>query len=100
MPRKQKYSFYNTHNHHRVEVFKVTHNKQYNNFLIGQNYLYEKELLFVYDKDGQHFEKRVPLKYIGPHLKQRKLMHYNENDLKFEYRGMAFEVPPEIIFNY
>ena len=96
---KRKYNFYDTHNHHRVETFKVTYNPVYKNFLIGENYLYEKELLFVYNKDGKIVEKKIPLKYIGPFLKLRKMMRRDEDDV-LRYRGMAYEVLPEAIFNY
>ena len=36
----------------RTSTYKVTHNEEYNNFLIGPKLIFEDKLIFVYKKSG------------------------------------------------
>ena len=87
-------------NHKRVDTYKVTFNPRYNNFIIGQDYIFEETLKFIYEEDGKKIEKYIPLKYIGPYLQKKMFWHVDEQTLKYEFRGAAYSVKAEIIFNY
>lgn len=88
-------------NHSRVEHYRVTQNGRYNNFIICPDYLGENELKFVYDDaEGNTIEKIIPVSYIGPHLKQKLFFYKDEFLLKKQFRGVAYEVKADIIFNY
>ena len=80
--------YYHSLNHARVSVYRVTQNKRFRNFLIQPDYLFEKELLFVYtDIDGQEVHKVIPLTYLGPRLKKKMIFRDDEATLKKEFGG-------------
>lgn len=88
-------------NHARVLVYRVTQNKKYHNFLIHPEYLFEKELLFVYtDMDGKEVYKVIPLTYLGPRLKKKMFFAEDEATLKKEFRGVAYAVNEQDIIKY
>lgn len=85
----------------KINHYKVTHNENYNNFMIGQNLLFENELEFVYrGKDHNDVRKVIPLKHIGPYLKQRKLFSKTDDGTRGTFKGICYEIPASIIFNY
>lgn len=83
----------------RVETYKVLHNEKHHNFLICPKYLFEDKLKFVYMINGKEAEKLVSLKKIGPYLKTRRLYKYDEEDMNYDYKGWAYEVPDSVIFS-
>lgn len=85
-----------TLNHCRVAVYRVTHNPGHHNFLISPRLLHEKTLRFIYGDEV----KLVPVEYIGPHLKYKRIFHKDEQTLQYEFRGEAYEIDENIIFNY
>lgn len=87
-------------NHTRVSVYRVTHNQNHNNFLISPRLLQETVIRFKYVINGVEIEKKVPLEYIGPHLKYKRFFHTDEYTLKKEFRGEAYSIDADIIFNY
>ncbi len=87
-------------NHSRVETYKVTHNPRYNNFLISKDYIHERELKFIYNENGTTVEKIIPMAYLGPHLQQKMFFHKDEFLLKRVFRGTAYSVKQNIVFNY
>ena len=44
--------------------------------------------------------KFVPVMYLGKHFKFKKISHIDEVDLKAEYRGEAYEIDENLIFEY
>ena len=51
--------YYHSLNHARVSVYRVTQNKNFRNFLIRPELLFEEEILFVYnDIDGKEIEDK------------------------------------------
>lgn len=93
--------YYHSLNHARVSVYRVTQNKRFRNFLIQPDYLFEKELLFVYtDIDGQKVHKVIPLTYLGPRLKKKMIFRDDEATLKKEFGGVAYSINEEYIINY
>lgn len=87
-------------NHSRVEHYKITHDGVHPNFLIHPDYLFEKELKFVYNNGSEAVEKIIPLKYIGPHLRKKMFWTRDELTMKREFRGVAYSIPEEVVFNY
>ena len=90
---------YSSLNHSRVDIYKVTHNPKYHNFLISPRLLFEKTLNFVYTEDGHSHKKTVPLSVIGPHLKKKMFFHTDEQTLMRQYKGEAYYIDENIIFN-
>lgn len=67
--------------------------------------LHEDTLKFIYRNDGVDVVsvdvvKFVPVVYLGKHLKFKKIFHIDEVDLKAEYRGEAYEIDENLIFEY
>ena len=89
-----------TLNHSRVSTYRVTHNPGHHNFLISPRLLHERVLKFIYRKHNSTETKIIPLEYIGKYLKYKRIFHYDEVDLKAEYRGEAYEIDENIIFEY
>lgn len=87
-------------NHKRVEVYKVTYNPRFNNFIIAQDYLFENIIKFIYEVNGKKIEKYIPMKYIGPYLQKKMFWHTDEQTLRREFRGAAYSVKADVIFNY
>lgn len=87
-------------NHSKVSVYRVTHNPNHNNFLISPKLLQENILKFVYNDNGNVVEKLIPLEYVGPHLKYKLFFHTDELTLKREFRGEAYSINADIIFNF
>ena len=91
----------NSLNHARVPIYRCTQNKQFNNFLMCPSYIHEKEVLFVYEFAGQHIEKPIPTDALGPAIvRLRKFFAKDAIDLPAEYRGEAYEISPEFVYNY
>ena len=97
---KMKKRYRNSYNHARVETYKVTWRPGYKNFIIHPHYLHEENLKFVYEVEGKQVEKVIPVTYLGPHLKTRMFFSKDEATLFREFRGWAYEIPEEIVFNY
>ena len=90
-----------TLNHSRVQTYRVTHNPGHHNFLISPRLLHEKNLRFIYsDESNRDVEKLIPVDYLRPHLKYKRIFHKDEKTLRYEFRGEAFEVDEKIIFEY
>ncbi len=87
-------------NHSRVKFYKVSKRTKHNNFVISPQYLHEENLKFVYEENGETIEKIIPLSYLGPNLKYVPFYSLNDFTLRREYRGGAFFVKEEVIFNY
>lgn len=87
-------------NHSRVDVYKVSKRTKHHNFVISPQYLHEETLRFVYEENGETFEKIIPLSYLGPHLHYVPFYSINDFTLCREYRGGAYFVKEEVIFNY
>lgn len=84
-----------------TDYYKVSKPEGFNSFLIGQNLLFEENLKFVYDKNGQHIEKIIPVSYIGPHLTGPKtIWKCDEEDETKKYAGCAYMVSASVIENY
>ena len=83
-------------NHSRVDVYRVTHNQGHHNFLISPRLLHEKTLKFIYRNET----KLIPVDYLGPHLKYKKIFHTDEATLKREFRGECYEIDENVIFNF
>lgn len=93
--------YYHSLNHARVSVYRVTQNKRFSTFLIQPDYLFEKELLFVYnDINGQEVHKVIPLTYLGPRLKKKMFFKYDEVTLKKEFGGVVYSINEQDIINY
>lgn len=86
--------------HKRVLTYKVTHNPAYNNFLISPRLLFEDVIEFVYDDCGTTVRKNIPMKYLGPFLKKKMFFHTDEITLKREYKGEAYYVDENVIYEY
>ena len=50
--------------------------------------------------NGNVVEKLIPLEYVGPHLKYKLFFHTDELTLKREFRGEAYSINADIIFNF
>lgn len=87
-------------NHSRVEFYKVSKRTKHHNFVISPQYLYEENLRFVYENNGETVEKIIPLSYLGPNLKYVPFYSLNDFTLRREYRGGAYFVKEDVIFNY
>lgn len=88
MPRTSKY-------------YKITHNEHYNNFIIGQKMIYEIALEFVYtDAKLKEIHKVIPLKAIGPYLKQKKMFSRSDDGKDRVFKGTAYEIPVHVVYNY
>lgn len=87
-------------NHSRVKFYKVSKRTKHRNFVISPQYLHEENLRFVYDNNGEIVEKIIPLSYLGPNLKYVPFYSLNDFTLRREYRGGAYFVKEEVIFNY
>lgn len=87
-------------NHSRVEFYKVSKRTKHHNFVISPQYLHEENLRFVYEENGEIIEKIIPLSYLGPKLHYVPFYSLNDFTLRREYRGGAFFVKEEVIFNY
>lgn len=93
--------YHHSLNHARVSVYRVTQNKRFRTFLIEPDYLFEKELLFVYtDEDGQEVHKVIPLTYLGPRLKKKMFFKHDEVTFKKEFGGVVYSINEEDIINY
>jgi len=91
----------NKYNHKRVEIYTVNQNKEFKNFAVSPNYIFEDRLRFVYDKDGAQQEKIVPLEYLGPHLKfMKKIITTDPETGKKTFHGEFFVIPEKVIFEY
>lgn len=89
-----------TLSHSRVPTYRVTHNQKHHNFLISPSLLHEDTLKFIYRNDDIDVVKFMPVMYLGKHLKFKKIFHIDEVDLKAEYRGEAYEIDENLIFEY
>ena len=87
-------------NHSRVEFYKVSKRTKHHNFVISPQDLHEENLRFVYEDNGETIEKIIPLSYLGPNLKYIPFYSLNDFTLRREYRGGAYFVKEDIIFNY
>lgn len=91
----------NRYNHKRVDVYTINQNKEFNNFAISPNYIFEDRLRFVYVKDGLHEEKIVPMKFLGPHLKYMKQIITTDPDTgKKTFHGKFYIIPEKVIFEF
>ena len=90
------------------KYYKVTHNDHYNNFIIGQKLIYEIALEFyeialefVYkDAKLKEIHKIIPLKAIGPYLKQKRMFSRSEDGKDRVFKGTAYEIPAHVVYNY
>lgn len=83
------------------KYYKVTHNDHYNNFIIGQKMIYEIALEFVYkDAKLKEVHKVIPLKAIGPYLKQKRMFSRSEDGKDRVFKGTAYEIPAHVVYNY
>ena len=87
-------------NHSRVEFYKVSKRTKHHNFVISPQDLHEENLRFVYEDNGETIEKIIPLSYLGPNLKYVPFYSLNDFTLRREYRGGAYFVKEDVIFNY
>lgn len=93
--------YYHSLNHARVSVYRVTQNKNFRNFLIRPELLFEEEILFVYnDIDGKEIHKVIPLTYLGPRLKKKMFFRDDEVTLKKEFGGVVYSINEQDIINY
>ena len=83
-----------------MSTYRVTHNPKHHNFLISPRLLHEDILKFIYRNDGVDVVKFVPVVYLGKYLKFKKIFHIDEVGLKAEYRGEAYEIDENLIFEY
>ena len=91
----------NKYNHKRVEIYTVNQNKEFKNFAVSPNYIFEDRLRFVYDKDGAQQEKIVPLEYLGPHLKfMKKIITTDPETGKKIFHGEFYVIPEKVIFEF
>lgn len=93
--------YHHSLNHARVSVYRVTQNKNFRNFLIRPELLFEEEILFVYnDIDGKEIHKVIPLTYLGPRLKKKMFFRDDEVTLKKEFGGVVYSINEQDIINY
>lgn len=91
----------NRYNHKHVEIYTINQNVEHNNFAVSPNYIFEEKLRFVYDKDGLHQEKIVPLTYLGPYLKyMKKVITTDPETNEKKFQGEFFVIPEQVIFEY
>lgn len=84
----------------RTSSYKVTHKDGFDNFIIGQDLLFEDSLLFVYKVNDVEIKKLVPTKEIGPYLKYRVFYKNDGEQNGRKFKGVAYEIPASVIFNY
>lgn len=85
-------------NHSKVDVYTITLNDRYNNFPIGENMLYEKELKFVYTIEGDiKVEKIVPVEFFSKYLLPPI---YQKNDKGELNGGYFYRIPFRVIAAY
>ena len=83
-----------------TQFYKTTFYPQYHNFLMSRNHIFEKALKFVYNKDGKTITKIIPTTYLGPYLKHKSLFKWDDELLKYDWKGCVYAIPEEVIFNY
>lgn len=88
-------------NHKRVSTYRVTHNERYDNFMINPNLIYEDDILFVYNEDGVEIQKKIPTKEVMRLVaKDKAFFKYDDATNRSLYKGHAYVIPAERIFNY
>ena len=90
----------NKFNHIRVNIYKVTHNARYHNFLVNPNYINEDELKFVYKENGETIEKVIPTTYWINKSKFGAMWKYDEETMISRKCGYVYYIKEEDIFDY
>lgn len=83
-----------------TDFYKTTFYPQQHNFLMSTKHLFEEALKFTYNKDGKTITKIVPVTYLGPYLKHKSLFKWDDELLKYDWKGCVYAIPEEVIFKY
>lgn len=88
-------------NHARVSTYKITMNDRFDShFLINPNYIYEKELLFVYKDGDSEIQKTIPIAALIKHFRIKRFFGRDPQTLCSKFKGYAYEVPADVVFTY
>lgn len=91
----------NNLNHAKVGTYRVTMNERFNHhFLISPNYIFENEIMFVYNDNGSEIQKKIPTKDIIQHCTIKKFFGRDSETLRAKYNGYVYEVSADIVKNY
>ena len=97
MPRRTR----NTHTHARKSIYTITRNERFSHhFLVSPDLIYESELLFVYNDDGNVVQKKVPLTFVMKHAGIKRFFGRDPETLRARYCGYVYEVPSQVIETY
>lgn len=84
----------------RVEFYAIKHYPNKHNFIISPKLIHEESLKFIYEQNGEHIEKIVPVKVIGPFLVGFPINKWDEDLREYQYKGFVYAVNEKIIFKY